>query len=167
VTLLQAHQVQYVVDVRSRPYSGFRPEFSRDALEQTLRRSRIGYVYMGDTLGGQPNDPSCYTDGKVDYRKCRNQSWFQEGLTRLRTAWNRNVRVALMCSEAKPELCHRSKLIGQALVEDGITVRHIDEAGALKTQDDVIRTLTGGQLSLLDMPSALDTSRKVYRPQPG
>ena len=32
-----------------------------------------------------------------------------------------------MCSEGKPEMCHRSKLIGATLDELGIPVLHIDE----------------------------------------
>ena len=40
-----------------------------------------------------------------------------------------------MCSEGRPEQCHRSKLIGEALAAAGIPVCHIDEDGGLLTQD--------------------------------
>jgi hypothetical protein len=67
-----------------------------------------------------------------------------------------------MCSEGKPEQCHRSKLIGASLADLNVDVRHIDESGELRTQDEIVRNLTGGQLSLFG--DATFTSRKRYRP---
>ena len=63
----------------------------------------------------------------------------------------------LMCSEGKPELCHRSKLIGVELAKRGITIGHIDPDGAVVDQETVIARLTGGQLNLLE--DAAPTSR--------
>ena len=40
-----------------------------------------------------------------------------------------------MCSEGKPEQCHRSKLIGASLDEEEIPVIHIDENDEQQTQD--------------------------------
>ena len=161
VSVLKTHEVGYLIDVRSAPYSRFKPEFSKNALEAHLREHGIRYIYLGDKLGGQPDDPTCYADGKVIYDEVRQRSFFQEGLTRLVAAFRRRLRVVLMCSEGKPEQCHRSKLIGQALVEQGIPVTHIDENGELVSQADVINELTDGQLSLFGDPDF--TSRKRYR----
>ncbi|HXG09285.1 MAG TPA: DUF488 family protein [Gemmataceae bacterium] len=83
---LERHAVQYLIDVRSRPRSRFRPECCQEPLDRALRTAGIRYVFMGDTLGGRPSDPSCYTDGRVDYAKCREKPFFQEGLARLRSA---------------------------------------------------------------------------------
>ena len=55
---------------------------------------------MGDTLGGQPQDPDCYTDGKVDYDKVRAQPFFQAGVERLRKAYEQRRRVALCAARA-------------------------------------------------------------------
>ncbi len=161
VTVLKTHEIDYVIDVRSAPYSRFKPEFSKNALEAHLREHGIRYIYLGDKLGGQPDDPTCYADGKVIYDEVRQRPFFHEGLARLEAAFRRRLRVILMCSEGKPEQCHRSKLIGQALVELGIPVTHIDENGELVSQADVINELTDGQLSLFGDPDF--TSRKRYR----
>src|SRR4051812_1605846 len=75
VELLSRYGVRYLVDVRSKPYSKFRPEFSRDALQAVLKRANIAYVFMGDSLGGLPGDQSVYVDGKVDYSLCRGKDW--------------------------------------------------------------------------------------------
>jgi uncharacterized protein (DUF488 family) len=158
--LLRAHNIQYLLDVRSTPYSRFKPEFSKGALEEAVRAAGIHYLYLGGQLGGQPEVPSCYVDGKVDYTAVRRLPAFREGIDRLERAYRLGQRVALMCSEGKPELCHRSKLIGQVLEERQIAVLHIDENGILLTQAEVIEKLTGGQLSLFGEPDF--TSRKRY-----
>lgn len=160
VAALKAHHIEYLLDVRSSPYSKFKPEFTKEALEAVLKARGIRYVFVGDTLGGQPRDPDCYTDGKVDYEKVRQQPFFQAGLERLRKAHEQRLRAALMCSEGRPEQCHRSKMIGEALVAAGIPVAHIDEDGHLLTQTQVMNRLTGGQLDFFGGPSL--TSRKRY-----
>jgi uncharacterized protein (DUF488 family) len=162
VALLQRHAIRFLIDVRSRPYSRFKPEFSKEFLDDRLRQCGIQYVFLGDNLGGRPEDQSCYTDGKVDYEKCREQPFFREGIARLCTAWEKNLRVALMCSEGKPEECHRSKLIGSSLINHSIDVIHIDENGDLITQEQAIHRLTGGQLDLFGPPLETLTSRKRY-----
>lgn len=162
IAALKANHIEYLLDVRTSPYSKFKPEFAREPLEAALKAHAIRYVFMGDTLGGQPRDPDCYTDGKVDYDKVRQQPFFQAGLERLRKAHEQRVRAALMCSEGRPEQCHRSKMIGEALAAAGLPVRHIDEDGQPLTQTQVMDRLTGGQFDLFGGPSL--TSRKRYGP---
>lgn len=165
LALLDRYGISFLVDVRSRPYSKFNPQFSKGSIENLFAGRRLKYVFMGDTLGGQPSDPSCYTDGQVDYRKCRSRPVFVEGLARLKTAWEKNLSIALMCGESKPQECHRSKLIGQALSEMGIGICHIDERGELRTHADVIGLLTAGvpgQLGLFGEELFDFRSRKKY-----
>jgi uncharacterized protein (DUF488 family) len=162
LALLAAHEIGFLVDVRSAPYSKFKPEFSRNALEAHLRSAGVRYVYLGDVLGGQPKDPGCYgPDGKVLYDAIRALPTFGGGIDRLARAHREGHRVIVMCSEGKPEACHRSKLIGVALAERGIPVVHIDETGALCTQQEIVSELTGGQPSLFSDPEF--TSRQRYR----
>ena len=148
VALLLSHGVDYLVDVRTKPFSKFRPEFSQEPLATNLKRSGITYVAMGETLGGRPNDPTCYTNGKVDYSKVRERDWFVAGLTRLVTGWREGHRIAAMCAELAPERCHRTKLVGEALVAQGVSVAHIDADGLLVTHEAVIARLQRGQISL-------------------
>ncbi len=157
--LLSKYGIQFLLDIRSHPYSKFKPEFTKSALRTSLEASGIHYVFMGDTLGGQPNDESCYRDGKVDYALVEEKPFYRAGIQRVLTAWEKGLPVALMCSEGKPEECHRSKLVGQTLVGQGIEVLHIDENGVLVPHDEVLARLTGGQQSMFN----LLTSRKRYR----
>ncbi len=167
IKLLQKYDVKYLVDIRSQPYSRYKPEFSKEALEQYLKKQQIRYVYMGDTLGGRPADASCYTEGKVDYTILREKEFYQRGIGRLHTAWEKQLPTVLMCSEMKPEECHRGKLIGNTLVEHGLAVSHIDEAGNAKTQDEVNQFFAigqaSGQLSFLDADSQVTLNKKTRR----
>jgi uncharacterized protein (DUF488 family) len=81
----------------------------------------------------------------------------------LRKAHAQRRRAVLMCSEGRPEQCHRSKLIGEALAAAAIPIRHIDEDGQLLTQRQVMDRLTGGQLDFFGGPAL--TSRKRYGPE--
>ena len=63
--LLQGHQVQVLVDVRSQPFSRYSPQFNEDALQRTLP---CKYVLMGAELGGRPAGERFYDkDGRVLY----------------------------------------------------------------------------------------------------
>lgn len=79
-------------------------------------------------------------------------SYYQEGIGRLRTAWEKQLRVAVMCTELKPQECHRGKLIGASLIEQQIDVAHIDEEGNIKTQEDINQLLGGNQPTLFGEP---------------
>lgn len=162
IAVLKRYQIAYLIDVRSKPYSRYKPDFSKQALEERLKVAGVRYLFMGDLLGGQPDDPDCYVDGKVDYEKVNEKGFYRQGIGRLAEAWKQQRRVALMCSEGKPEQCHRSKLIAATLVAAQIEVAHIDENDALISQEDVLLRLRGGQPSLFG--TALDhfTSRKRY-----
>lgn len=160
LAVLNANDIAYLLDVRTAPYSRFKPEFSKEALAKTLAEHGIRYVYIGDKLGGRPDAPECYIDGRVDYDKVRQQHFFLTGIERVEAAHRQRLRIVLMCSEGKPEQCHRSKLIGETLITRGVEVVHIDERDRLITHDEVIQRLTDGQLSLFGQESF--ASRKRY-----
>ncbi len=160
VKALQRYDIAYLVDVRSAPYSRYKPEFSKEELADELQRHGIRYLFMGDTLGGQPGDENCYVNGVVDYVKVKATHFYADGIHRIQTAFSQQRRVALMCSEGKPEECHRSKLIGVTLTDGEIPVIHIDGNDALRSQAEIIDRLTGGQLSLFGEPTF--RSRKRY-----
>jgi uncharacterized protein (DUF488 family) len=142
VSVLKKNEIRYLIDVRSKPYSKYKPEYSKDALKSNLEESGVKYIFMGKNLGGLPDVPSCYTDdGKIDYEAVKTKEFFREGIERVKNAVSQNLRVVLMCSEEKPERCHRSKLIGQVLSNEGVEVLHIDENDQLITQEEVILRL--------------------------
>ena len=162
--LLKSFGIEYLVDVRSQPYSKFNPAFNQNDLKHFLEQNGIKYVFMGETIGGRPKDRTCYdAEGKVNYEIVQSREFFKEGLERLKTAYEKELNVVIMCSESKPCECHRSKLIGRALISQSVVLEHIDEHGKLKDQATVINELNKG-LSDIDLfgNSINVTSRKPY-----
>lgn len=164
LALLKNFGIEYLIDVRSQPYSKFNPQFNQNDLKLSLEHNGIKYVFMGDSIGGRPKDTSCYDDdGKVDYDVVKTKDFFIQGINRLKTAYNQDIHVVLMCSESKPCECHRSKLIGRVLNFEKIALEHIDETGKLKDQVSVINELNKGlgEFDLFGNPINI-TSRKAY-----
>lgn len=148
IDALHQYKIAYLIDVRSVPHSSYKKEFSKKPLANEVERHGIRYVFMGDLLGGKPDDESCYVDGMVDYEKVKNTEFFQRGIHRLHAAFSQQQRVALMCAEEKPEHCHRTKLVATTLVSENLPVVHIDENSEEMTQEQIIDRITGGQLNL-------------------
>lgn len=131
VRILESHSVKAVADLRTSPYSRMYPQFNRQPLQAVLKRAGIRYVFMGDVLGGRPDDLSCYENGKVRYDKVAQLPAFSEGLDRvLRGA--AQYRIALMCSEKDPITCHRMLLVSRELAKRGAAVAHILHDGTLE-----------------------------------
>jgi len=146
---LKFFNIQFLYDVRSKPYSRWNPQFNQKALKLKLEEKGIKYVYVGDTLGGFPKDKSCYDlNGKVVYDLVKEKDFFKEGLERLTTANEKQIKLAIMCSESRPEECHRSKLIGQELIKKKISVQHIISDKLVKSQEIVMAELTKGKGTL-------------------
>lgn len=120
------------------------------------------YVFMGDALGGRPSDPTLFDDdGRVNYIKVAETNSFQLGVGRLKTSVRKGFVSCLLCSESKPETCHRCKLIGAELECIGIEVIHIDEKGFEISQQRAMARLTKGQDDMFGDP-ALVRSRGIY-----
>lgn len=59
LTELKSFAIQYLVDVRSTPYSKWAAHFNQGLIEQWLKQEKIRYLYMGNSLGGHPSDDAC------------------------------------------------------------------------------------------------------------
>ena len=147
---LRHFEINYLIDIRSKPYSKYSPHFNQNALKFALMDREITYAFMGDVLGGLPEDPTCYTNGHVDYEKLKDKDFFKTGLQRLITAHNKNIKIAIMCSESKPEECHRTKLIGEELKHLGIVINHITRT---KNKQNQIITKNQDEVMLIVAPN--------------
>ncbi len=141
--LLRLHRVEVLVDVRSKPYSSYSPHFSREALESAVTAVGLRYLYLGEKLGGRPEEEQVYDGQRADYERVAAIPRFQDGIEcLLREAGQ--YRVAVMCSEEAPKRCHRYRSIRPELQKRGVEMRHIRGDG--RVEDDV--GLHGGQLSM-------------------
>jgi uncharacterized protein (DUF488 family) len=130
LSLLRRTGVTAIADVRTSPFSRRYPHFNRDELREKLLLDGIAYVFLGKELGGRPSDPNLYCDGVADYEKMATTESFKNGLKRVIEDAKKH-RIALMCAERNPLECHRCLLVGRALAERGVAVRHILRDGAI------------------------------------
>ena len=134
VAVLRQFEIAVLVDVRSRPQSFRFPHFSQPEFEPSLRDEGIRYLFLGEELGGRPEDPKAYReDGLVNYRARRKSRGFLAGLDRLVSELEQNT-LAVMCAEEDPLACHRFLMICPELVAAGVEPRHIRKGGVLETQ---------------------------------
>lgn len=163
---LKVFNIDYLIDIRSKPYSKFNQQFNQGELKESLSKENIKYTFLGKELGGLPEDPSCYTNGHVDYDKLKKNTLFKSGIQRLVNADTKDIKAAIMCSESKPEECHRAKLIGEELVNLNISLNHISKNDAkeitLISQKEVMFIIApNGKFDLFG-PISLG-SRKKYK----
>lgn len=143
LSLLHAHGVTGLADVRTMPRSQRHPHFSRESLSRFLPAHGIVYVHLPglgglrkprpDSPNGVPAAPARWGEsggwrheafrGYADHMQTRE---FSDALTALMTFAESRLG-AIMCAEEKWWQCHR-QLIADALVARGIDVRHIMSA---------------------------------------
>ena len=133
--VLKKHKITAVADVRSSPYSQFKPEFNKETLQDFLKTNNIAYVFLGDYCGARVEDPSCYVKGKVDYKLVAENQKFKDGLKRIKNGM-KNFRIALMCAEKDPITCHRTILICRNLISPEIKIKHILSNGKIEEHKD-------------------------------
>ena len=121
---LKKHHVEAVADVRSQPFSRFKPEFNRLNLSAELKKSGLKYVFLGEECGARIEDQSCYVNGKADYSRIATSRLFLMGLERIENGLSK-LNIALMCAEKDPITCHRTILICHNLKERVPNIEHI------------------------------------------
>ncbi len=107
--LLQQHNIALVVDIRRFPKSTV-PEYNKESLEVKLLQSGIGYIPMGDTLGGFR---------KGGYPKHMETELYNYGIDRL-LELAKGGNAVLMCKERSDISCHRRYIV-ETLANKGIT----------------------------------------------
>lgn len=147
---LTSREIVCLVDVRTHPHSRFRPEFNQSQFERALNAHNISYRFMGDSLGGRPEDPHAYDSaGHVDYGKRAQAVDYQDGIdTLLIDVAQKTGPIAIMCSEGDPSKCHRSKLIGETLFKRDIDILHILPDDSDVTHWELREKLYGPQTNL-------------------
>ncbi len=128
IRLLQAYNIETVVDVRTVPKSRHNPQFGEEELSKSLGPSNIEYQRI-EGLGGFRHTTKASVNtawknlsfrGYADYMQTPE---FTKGIARL-IAIATDKRTVIMCAEAVPWRCHRS-LIGDALLVRDIAVEDI------------------------------------------
>ncbi len=140
---LTNYDINFLVDVRSVPYSKQYPQCNADNMKIAGKNLGIPYMNMPE-IGAKANSQQevfskasdiffengvfpilksnrpektelLGSDEIVDFRKFRYDEYFISGLKRIEDAYDKGFTLCLMCSEKKPMDCHRYFLISKAL----------------------------------------------------
>jgi uncharacterized protein (DUF488 family) len=157
IQLLNDNDVTTLVDVRSAPYSRYRPWFNKDHLEFELPRRNIQYIFLGKQLGGRPPESSLYKSGQlpeedtdylhqVNYSEVMKRSWFVQGVDRLLDIAEEGT-TAILCSEEDPANCHRHHLIAKYIMENfpEVEVLHIRGDGTVYGARTILKSVNEDQ----------------------
>lgn len=146
--LVLGERIAFLIDVRSYPYSRFAPHFNREELQATLGQRGVGYLFLGEALGGRPDrDEHHDAEGHARYDRMAAEPKFRQAITRLVNGAQEH-RLALMCSCGQPTDCHRRLLVGKVLCEQRAELRHILPDGRVQLEHQVLVAADGRQDSL-------------------
>ncbi len=104
---LRMYEIDRVIDVRTKPYSRWCPQFNKVQLEQSLAEMDINYDWRGDNLGGLGEN--------INYEQTLD--WVYERAN--------HENIVLMCSEANYRKCHRYSVLAPSLEKRGAEIVHI------------------------------------------
>ena len=136
IDTLKRFQISAVADVRSVPFSKFKPDFNKEVLKSELNKHGIKYVFLGDFCGARIDDKSCYIEGKVDFSLVAKTKKFQEGLTRILQG-SKEYNIVIMCAEKDPITCHRTILVSRELSKKGMEIKHIYPDNTTELHNDL------------------------------
>ena len=135
--LLRQLRIDFVVDIRSVPSSGYSPQFNGHDLSRSLQASGFRYVFLGRELGGRPDNLDFYDDeGYVLYEPLSQSGPFQVGIERLLHG-ALDYRIALLCGEEDPISCHRRRLVAPILTQRGVDVLHVRGDGRVQEESEL------------------------------
>lgn len=154
INTLKKYSITAIADVRSEPYSKFKPEFNLKPLRLELESNGITYVFLGEFCGARINAPECYVNGKANYSLIAKHPRFLEGIGRIKNGIKKYI-IAIMCAEKDPINCHRTILVCRSLNISGLSIKHILCDGNIEDHREIeIRLM---KLFELDQPNMLVT----------
>lgn len=138
LNLLQMYEINYILDIRSIPYSKYTPQFNKETISYFLKENGIEYYQMGKYFGARPNDRSLYSEkGYLDFEKVRESKNFIYGLENIKKGLQGGNNIALMCTERDPFDCHRAIMVSRGFELSEIDVQHIRDDGNLESQKKI------------------------------
>ena len=125
---LKVWGINTVIDIRTIPKSRHNPQFCKEELEASLKKSGISYLHLKELGGLRKVDKSSVNEGwrnasfrgYADYMQTPEFKKALEQLIRLA----KKQKTVILCAEAVPWRCHRS-LVADSLVARGYPVEDI------------------------------------------
>lgn len=136
--LLKIYEINYLLDVRSTPYSKYAETYNKEMLSSLLSAKGIKYSFMGKFFGARPDNAELYNEeGYLDFEKVSYSDLFIKGMENVNLGLKRGNNIVLMCTEKDPIDCHRAIMVARAFSLRGIDVKHILPNGKYQTQQEL------------------------------
>ena len=150
--ILKKWKIEYVIDIRSVPYSKYAKQFNREEVTKEVVKNRIQYRYLGNMVGGGFIKFHNSSQNVPRLKELRNNEKFKNGIHILHNFILKQKKIALMCSEKDPYRCHRFFLVSYFLQKEGVKIKHILYDGRLIDNKDLEQRLKDSilQKNLLD-----------------
>ena len=153
LSVLHAHQIAALADVRSFPKSRHHPQFNRDDLAEHLPQNNIEYLWLGLELGGfrkkmlsDSPHTALRSPAFRNYADYMGMDDFRGGIGKLSQV-AMTKRVAVMCAEQVWWRCHRSMISDYLSAVRGVEVVHLyDEKKTEPHRLNRVARLSGDQL---------------------
>jgi uncharacterized protein (DUF488 family) len=140
ISTLNKYEINALIDVRSVPYSKYKPEYNQDQITKKIN-DNIQYIFMGKELGARPQDLSVFIDGKVSFDLLAQTNFFNHGINRIKKGLSLGYTPCLLCAEKDPITCHRTILISRILSNQNHQIKHILYDGTIESQNNVEKRL--------------------------
>ena len=156
VETLHMYNVNLVVDVRSKPYSQYFPDYNKEIFEKFLKDEHVFYRNYAVEFGARQTNNSYYVQGYMDFELFSQSDSFLNGFDKIEKTLAKGYTPVLMCAEKDPFNCHRAILVSRAFSLAGYHIEHLLPNNETVTQSDIERRLLDFyfpkryQLSLVD-----------------
>ena len=138
ISLLNQYNIDYILDVRSIPYSKYAEQYNKENISISLNSANIKYISMGKYFGARPQNKELYhNEGYLDFEKVRESKDFNKGIENVMVGLNQGHNIALMCTEKEPIDCHRAILVARAFEMHMVYTKHILPNGEILTQQQL------------------------------
>ena len=142
IDMLRYYNINCVVDIRGTPYSKYNVQYNKETIRNTLIKEGFVYIYMAKEFAAKRDNKESYNkEGYSDFEKVIYEDDFKNGIERLKNGCEKGYRIALLGAMQDPIRCHRSILVGRALVENGFNVKHILDDYSIVYQTDIEKSL--------------------------
>ncbi|OVE73678.1 hypothetical protein BVX93_01110 [bacterium B13(2017)] len=111
--------IKKIVDIRTTPRSGYYPYFNKSRFKKKLEENGIGYIWVGDILGGRPK-------GYESFGEYMQGHEFTQAMNRLIELIEDQDegKIGICCSESNEKNCHRRFILREIYKRLGFVVEN-------------------------------------------
>lgn len=142
IKMLRKYNVNYVLDVRSTPYSKYAEQYNRENIEKYISRNGIRYSFMGKFFGARPSEKELYcAEGYLDFERVRKSERFIKGFNNVMLGLQRGYNIAFMCTEKDPFDCDSLIYSIATVLNAALTLSDVDDEKKLECNNVIVEWL--------------------------